>query len=70
MTIVMANIRNVVFAIEDKYMNMEQFINSNLYMKARLHHYQGGILKEESEEIIRTYSPFMTEVVINGRKPK
>lgn len=69
-TIVMANIRNVVFAIEDKYMNMEQFINSNPYIKARLHHYLGGILQEESEEIIRTYSPFMTEVVINGRKPK
>lgn len=68
-TIVMANIRNVVFAVEDKYMNMELFINSNPYIKKRLHNYIGGILKVESSEIINTYSPFMAEVVLNGTKP-
>jgi tRNA(adenine34) deaminase len=69
-TIVMANIRNVVFAVEDKYMNMEHFINSNPYIMNRLHHYLAGVLREESATIIKTYSPFMTEVVFNGRKPE
>jgi tRNA(adenine34) deaminase len=68
-TIVMANIRNVVFAIEDNYMNMEHFIHSNPYIKARLHHYVGGMLRDDSAEIIKAYSSFMAEVVIKGRKP-
>lgn len=69
-TIVMANIRNVVFAIEDKYMSMEHFIQSNPYIQNRLHHYIGGILQDDSAEIIKTYSPFMAEVILNGKKPK
>jgi tRNA(adenine34) deaminase len=68
-TIVMANIRNVVFSIEDKYLNMAQFIDSTPYIKKRLHHYLGGVLVEESAHLLKSYSPFMAEVVLNGRKP-
>jgi tRNA(adenine34) deaminase len=68
-SITLANIRNVVFAVEDKYMDMAQFIESNPYIKKRLHNYLGGVLKAESTKILKTYSPFMAEVVLNGRKP-
>ncbi|SES98966.1 tRNA(adenine34) deaminase [Oceanobacillus limi] len=65
-TIVMANIRNVVFAVEDKYMNMKPFIESNPYIKQRVHHYIGGVLEEESVKILKKYSPESAEVVLNG----
>ena len=68
-TITLANIRNVVFAVEDKYMEMVHFIESNSYIKKRLHNYTSGILREESTKLLKKYSPFMAEVVLNGRKP-
>ncbi|MEH7072943.1 nucleoside deaminase [Neobacillus drentensis] len=68
-TIALANIRNVVFSVEDKYMDMAHFIDSNSYLKKRLHHYQGGILSDESANLLKKYSSFMAEVVLNGRKP-
>jgi tRNA(adenine34) deaminase len=68
-TIVLANIRNVVFAVEDKYMDMAHFVDSNQYIKKRLHHYLGGVLNEESIGLLKTHSPFMAEVVLKGRLP-
>lgn len=68
-TIVMANIRHVVFAVKDQYMNMDPFIASNPYIKDRLYHYVGGVLKEESEKLIQTYSPYMYQIVLQGKKP-
>ncbi|WP_268892795.1 deaminase [Geobacillus sp. TFV-3] len=68
-TIVMANIRHVVFAVKDQYMNMDPFIASNPYIKDRLYHYVGGVLKEVSEKLIQTYSPYMYQIVLQGKKP-
>jgi tRNA(adenine34) deaminase len=68
-TISLANIRNVVFAVEDKYLDMSHFINSNPYIKKRLHNYLGGVLVEESTQQLKTYSPFMAEVVFHGYRP-
>ncbi|WP_066363406.1 nucleoside deaminase [Neobacillus drentensis] len=68
-TITLANIRNVVFALEDKYMDMAHFIESNPYIKKRLRNYLGGVLSAESTRILKTYSPFMAEVALNGRRP-
>ncbi|MUK89813.1 nucleoside deaminase [Ornithinibacillus sp. L9] len=67
-TIVMANIRNVVFAVEDKYMNMKPFIASNPYIEKRVHNYVGGILADESLRILKKYSPEAAEVVLHGQK--
>ena len=68
-TIALANIRNIVFAVEDKYMDMAHFIDSNTYIKKRLHNYMNGILSDESANLLKKYSPFMAEVVLNGHKP-
>lgn len=66
-TIVMANIRNIVFAAEDKYMNMRPFIDSNPYIKKRIHNYLSGILAEESIEIINKYDPEDGKIIMNGK---
>ncbi|SFA69803.1 MULTISPECIES: nucleoside deaminase [unclassified Bacillus (in: firmicutes)] len=68
-TIVVSNIRNVVFAVEDKYMNMTTIIESNPYIKNRLHHYIGGILEEESINLLNTYDPLTAGVVLTGKLP-
>jgi tRNA(adenine34) deaminase len=68
-TLVLANIRTVVYAVEDKYLDMAQFIDSSTYIKNRLHHYHGGVMAEESAQLLKTHSPFMAEVVLNGRRP-
>ncbi|MFD2044284.1 nucleoside deaminase [Ornithinibacillus salinisoli] len=67
-TIVMANIRNIVFAVEDKYMDMEPFIASNPYIKQRVHNYVGGVLEDESIDILKRYSPEAAEVVLHGQR--
>ena len=68
-TIVMANIRHIVFGVKDNYLQMENFIESVPYVKKRLYTYESGILSSESEQIIKKYSPFMAEIIFNGRKP-
>lgn len=68
-TIVMANIRSVVYAAKDHYMDMDTFIHANPYIKKRIHHYKDGVLEGESHRLLNKYSPFMAEIVINGRKP-
>lgn len=67
-TIVMAHIRNVVFAFEDKYMNMKPFINSNPYIKDRIHNYLSGVLYEESLNILKKYSPEDAEIMLKGKR--
>lgn len=67
-TIVMTNIHHIVFAIEDKYMNMKPFISSNPYIEKRVHSYLGGVLADESVRILKEYSVETAEVVLHGRK--
>lgn len=69
-TIVMADIRNIVFALEDKYMNMKPFINSNPYIKDRIHNYLGGVLEKESIDILMAYSPEDVEIMTKGTNMK
>jgi tRNA(Arg) A34 adenosine deaminase TadA len=68
-TAVMANIRNIVFAIEDKYMNTKSFIDSNLYLKKRVHNYISGVLGEESLKLLEKYlSTEDLQIIITGNR--
>ena len=67
-TAVMANIRNIVFALEDKYMNMKPFINSNPYITKRIHNYLGGIMESESLTLIEKYAPNDARIITTGVK--
>lgn len=65
-TIITANIRNVVFALEDKSLEMKHFIDSNTFINKRLQNYQGGVLSDQSAQILRSYNPHMAAIMING----
>ena len=62
-TIVMAKIKNIVFALEDKYMNMSPFINSNPYIVERIDNYIGKVLEKESIELYRKYAPHDLDIM-------
>jgi tRNA(adenine34) deaminase len=50
-------------------MDLAHFIESNAYIQKQLHNYMCGVLRDESTKILKKYSPFMAEVVLNGRRP-
>lgn len=54
-TIVMAAIRNVVIGFEDKYMNTQNFINSNAWLKDRIFKYLMGVKREECRDLFVRY---------------
>ncbi|HEX9896913.1 MAG TPA: nucleoside deaminase [Dehalococcoidales bacterium] len=65
-TAVLANIRNFVFAVQDKYMNTKTIIDSNPYIKARIHNYVSGILESESIRILKKYTPEDVQILQKG----
>jgi tRNA(adenine34) deaminase len=65
-TAVFANIRSIVFGVEDKYMNMKPFIQSNPYLKSRIHNYVPGILESESIAILQRYTPEDARIILTG----
>jgi tRNA(adenine34) deaminase len=67
-TAVFANIRNIVFGLEDKYMNTKVFIQSNPYMKSRVHNYISGILADESISILQKYSPEDARILLTRQR--
>lgn len=56
-TAVLANIRSIVYAVEDKYMNTTLLIRSHPYLEKRIHHYLGGVGEKESLSILEQYHP-------------
>jgi tRNA(adenine34) deaminase len=67
-TAVLANIRNIVFALEDKYMNTKGFIQSNPYLKNRVHNYVNGILENESIALLQKYAPEDAQIILTGMR--
>jgi tRNA(adenine34) deaminase len=55
--IVMANVRNVVFGIPDRYMKTREMVEGVSYVRQRIHGYVGGVRAAECEELYRLYSP-------------
>lgn len=62
-TIVMNNIRHVVFGSYDLHAGSGPMIHSFDYVKKRVHSYIGGILKEECEALIEKFSPEEAQLV-------
>jgi tRNA(adenine34) deaminase len=65
-TAVLANIRSIVFAVKDNYMNTKTIIDSNPYIKARIHNYVSGILESESIRILKKYAPEDVQILQKG----
>jgi tRNA(adenine34) deaminase len=69
-TIVMANISYVVFGCHDRYFQLDKFIQANPYIEKRIKAYKGGVLADESYQLIETYYPEMAELISTGKKPQ
>jgi tRNA(adenine34) deaminase len=66
-TILMGNIRNIVFALEDKYMNTLENAKGMQWIRDRVFNYVCGIKRAESIELIRTYcSPLDVRTILEG----
>jgi tRNA(adenine34) deaminase len=70
-TIVLSNIRNVVFGLEDHYMTgTREMIQHVEYIRQRVHHYKGGVLAEQCLAALREFgTPEDVHVITKGRKP-
>lgn len=64
-TIVMANIRSVVYAVQDQYMQMETYFQ-HPYLRQKIQHYLGGVLRDESVAILQKYAPWVADVILTG----
>ena len=64
--IVMANIRQVVFAMPDNYIQGRLAIEAVPYLRRRVHRYAGGVLQEESVALFRKFSPEEAELCLHG----
>jgi tRNA(adenine34) deaminase len=61
--IVMANVRNVVFGMSDRYMRPAEMVERVTYVRERIHGYLGGVRAAECEDLYRRYSPSELELV-------
>jgi tRNA(Arg) A34 adenosine deaminase TadA len=70
-TIVLANIRSVVFAVKDKYMQMDGYFQ-HPYIQKRVHHYVGGVLRDQSLALLQKYDPWTADIIRTGtwKKPE
>ena len=65
-TAVLANIRSIVFGIEDKYLNMKAFVRSHPYISSRIHNYIPNILGIECIAVLQQYAPDDARVILTG----
>jgi len=68
-TIVLANIRSIVFAVEDKYMNTGLLIRSHPYLEKRVHNYLGGVGEQQSLDLLEWYDPDSFFTITQGVLP-
>ena len=66
-TIAFSDIRNVIFAIEDKHMNTYAQIKAVPYLKERIFNYISGICVEEALQVFKRYTiESELNLVLNG----
>ncbi len=54
-TIILANIRSIVFGVKDNYMATREMIEKIPYLKERVHNYKGGVLEAECIKALKSY---------------
>jgi tRNA(adenine34) deaminase len=68
-TIIQSNIRNIIYALEDKYMNTRESISNVKWLNDRIFNYVGNVLREDSENLIKKYCNKRDyNAIINGIK--
>jgi tRNA(adenine34) deaminase len=64
--IVMANIRNIVYGMPDRYIGARSVLQHNGHIGQRVHNYLGGVLETQCIEIYRRYSDAEAEQCLRG----
>nr|ABD75808.1 putative cytosine/adenosine deaminase [uncultured bacterium] len=65
-TIVIAGIRHIVFGVKDKFMQMDAYF-THPYIRKKVHHYVGDVLRDECVQVLQKYSPRDAEIVLTGK---
>ncbi len=68
-TLVMLNIRHVVFALADHWIKPVQMLEMP-YVARHVEHYLGGVLEKESLALFEKYRPEEISLIVEGRLPK
>jgi tRNA(adenine34) deaminase len=63
-TIVMADIRNIVIGLEDKYMQTRAFIDGHSWLKDRIFNYIIGVKREECKDLILRYGDEKDKLIL------
>ena len=68
-TIILANIRNIVFAIRDEYMKTKQIIEGIPYLRDRVFNYVPDVCREEALGIFKQFSSDLDyKIVTTGQR--
>ena len=69
-TILMGNIRNIVFALEDKYMRPKENMTGFTWVQDRIFNYICGVRRDESRRLIETYCDENDRrIILDGGRP-
>jgi tRNA(adenine34) deaminase len=63
---VMADIPHIIFASHDAVVHSREIIATNPYVKRHIQSYHGGVLEQETRELIARFKPDWLQYVING----
>jgi len=55
--VVMADVPHIVFAKHDQVVHSQSSVKTNPYIRRHIKSYYGGVLEQESTEILRRYKP-------------
>jgi tRNA(adenine34) deaminase len=68
-TIVLSNIRSIVFGVADRYMATREIIEKVGYIRERVHHYLGGVREAECLAALKQYgTPEDVKVITTGSR--
>lgn len=64
--VVMADVPHIIYALHDKVVHSKATLEANPYVRRHIKSYLGGLLEDESAEIIGRYNPRMLKYMQTG----
>ena len=64
--VVMADVPHIIYALNDKVVHSKLSVETNPFIARHIKSYYGGILEDESTELLRKYDPRMLKHIQTG----
>lgn len=64
--VVMADVPHIIYALNDKVVHSKLSVETNPFIRRHIKSYYGGILEDESAEIVGRYNPRMLKYIQTG----